>query len=68
MAMSRFKEWMNDPLVRMKYFNEKYKLSPIVRELDTNSIGIGLTGVYQINYGFLAQVFHSKFLRLRLDA
>ncbi|CAL8130228.1 unnamed protein product [Orchesella dallaii] len=55
-VMSRFKEWVNDPWVRIKFFNDKYELGPVVRDLDVNAIGIGLTGLYRVNYGFVAQV------------
>ncbi|CAL8130196.1 unnamed protein product, partial [Orchesella dallaii] len=66
--MSRFKEWVNDPLVRIKFFNDKYELGPVVRDLDVNAIGIGMTGLYQINYGFVAQVRHGiDLIRLKVS-
>jgi len=50
------KNWLRKPSVQERFFIGKDHWKTLSRQLDMDPVGIGFEGIYQINYGLLAQV------------
>jgi len=54
--MACFYEWLLTKEAKEKLFADNHDFNVLVQRLSLGSIGIGSTGVFQITYGFIAQV------------